>query len=405
MFDPDFRFPYTGGMDTFNFARTPHIYFGIGEIDTLANRLISAGRSRVLILTGRSSFRDTDGWATLTGRLRAAGVTLDDHIVTGEPTVETVDAIAAEWREKAPDAVVAVGGGSVIDTGKAVSAMIRSEGSIRDYLEGVGDKNPTGEKIPVYAAPTTAGTGTETTKNAVISKVGEGGFKKSLRHDNYVPDAAVIDPELTRSCPMNVTAASGMDAITQLLESFVSAAAGPMTDALVMTGLMTAGRSFERAVKQGDSDIEARKDMSYAAAMSGLGLANAGLGIVHGFASSIGGMFPIPHGTVCGTLLSAATEVIIDKLFDLEEENNTALIKYAEAGKYLSLRDYGTVEDNCRALVDTLARWTEEFSLDRLGVYGITDTDIPVICDKTGRKNTPVDLETGDLIEILAARL
>ena len=392
-------------MDTFNFARTPRIYYGLGEIDKLAARLVESGYSRILLLTGKSSFRDTDGWVTVTGRLRAAGVGLDDHIVTGEPSVETVDALAAEMRTKHPDAVVSVGGGSVIDTGKAVSAMIRSEGSIRDYLEGVGDKSPSGEKIPFFAAPTTAGTGTETTKNAVISKVGEGGFKKSLRHDNYVPDAAVIDPELTRSCPMNVTAASGMDAITQLLEAFVSTEASPMTDSLVMTGLMTAGRSFERAVKQGDSDIEARKDMSYAAAMSGLGLANAGLGIVHGFASSVGGMYPIPHGTVCGTLLSAATEVIIDKLFDLEEENNTALIKYAEAGKYLSLRDYGTVEDNCRALIDTLARWTEEFSLNRLGAYGLTDTDIPVICDKTGRKNTPVDLETEDLVEILTARV
>lgn len=392
-------------MDTFNFARTPHIYYGIGEIDNLANRLVHAGHSRILILTGRTSFRGTDGWATLTGRLEAAGVNLDDRIVTGEPSVESVDAIAAEMKDNRPDAVVAVGGGSVIDTGKAVSAMICSEGSIQDYLEGVGDKSPTGEKIPLYAAPTTAGTGTETTKNAVISKVGEGGFKKSLRHDNYVPDAAIIDPELTRSCPMNITAASGMDAITQLLEAFVSTAASPMTDALVMTGLMTAGRSFERAVKQGDSDIEARKDMSYAAAMSGLGLANAGLGIVHGFASSIGGMFPIPHGTICGTLLSGATEVIIDKLFNLEEENNTALIKYSEAGKYLSMRDYGTVEDNCRALIDTLVRWTEEFSLDRLGIYGITETEIPVICDRTGRKNTPVELETEDLIEILTARV
>lgn len=392
-------------MDTFKFASTPHIYYGIGEIDNLANRLVEAGYARVLLLTGKSSFRDTDGWVTLTGRLRAAGVSLEDHIVAGEPSVESVDALAAEMVENKPDAVVAVGGGSVIDTGKAVSAMIRSEGSVRDYLEGVGDKTPSGEKVPFYAAPTTAGTGTETTKNAVISKVGEGGFKKSLRHDNYVPDAAVVDPELTRSCPMNITAASGMDAITQLLEAFVSTEASPMSDALVITGLMTAGRSFERAVKQGDSDIEARKDMSYAATMSGLGLANAGLGIVHGFASSVGGMYPIPHGTVCGTLLSAATEVIIDKLFDLEEESNTALIKYAEAGKYLSLRDYGTVEDNCRGLVDTLARWTEEFSLNRLGIYGITDADIPIICDKTGRKNTPVDLDTGDLVEILTARV
>jgi alcohol dehydrogenase class IV len=319
--------------------------------------------------------------------------------------VESVDALAAEMKHHQPDAIIAVGGGSVIDTGKAVSAMVPSEGSIQDYLEGVGDKTPNGEKVPLYAAPTTAGTGTETTKNAVISKVGEGGFKKSLRHDNYVPDVAVVDPELTRSCPMDVTAASGMDAITQLLEAFVSTTASPMTDALVMTGLMTAGRSFERAVKAGDSDIEARKDMSYAATMSGLGLANAGLGIVHGFASSIGGMHPIPHGTVCGTLLSAATEVIIDKLFNLEEENNTALLKYAEAGKYLSLRDYGTVDDNCKALVDILARWTEEFSLDRLGTYGITEADIPLICDKTGRKNTPVDLDTEDLVEILTARI
>jgi len=222
--------------------------------------------------------------------LAAEGLSLRRYPVSGEPSPEVVDRIAASLEA---DVVVAIGGGSAIDAGKAVAAMAEEGGSIVDYLEEVGTKPPTGRRRFLVAVPTTAGTGSEATANAVISRVGASGFKKSLRHEGYIPDIALIDPELALDCPPAVTAASGLDAITQLLEGFVSTGGNPLTDALGRSGLATAGRSFSRAVHEGD--LIARSAMAYAAYLSGVILAIAGLGIVHGIASPLGGAYPVPH--------------------------------------------------------------------------------------------------------------
>ena len=189
------------------------------------------------------------------------------------------------------DVVLSTGGGSVIDAGKAVSAMLRVEGSVAEYLEDVGTRKHPGTKVPFVAVPTTAGTGCEATRNAVLSRVGPDGFKKSLRHDNFLPDAAVVDPVLTLSCPPDITAACGLDALTQLLESFVSTKASVLTDVLALSGLEHIGNSLVPACTNSGQDIDMRANLSYAALMSGITLTSAGLGTVHGFASSIGGLF------------------------------------------------------------------------------------------------------------------
>jgi alcohol dehydrogenase class IV len=258
--------------------------------------------------------------------------------------------------------------------------------------------------VPCIAVPTTAGTGAEATKNAVLSRVGASGFKKSLRHDHYVPDIAVVDPLLHRSCPPEVTAASGLDAVTQLLEGFVSTEANPVTDALARVGLQSAGRWLTIAVERGD-DVEARSGMALAAYLSGVVLANAGLGIIHGLASPLGAKYPIAHGVVCGTLSASATEVVMERLREQgSEAAEGALTRYAEAGALLGGRERGSVPANCGALLDTLRSWISRFGIPSLGELGVEESELGDIVASSGLKNTPVRLGAADIRRILTRR-
>jgi len=398
-------------MKHFSIRTNPLFIFGEKKGEILPELLKARKVEHIILVTGTSSFTDSGNGERVERMLNGAGIAWDRETVKGEPSPELVDGITHRHKNMNIDAIVAIGGGSVIDTGKAVSAMLPIQGRVTDYLDGVGTKTPPGEKQFFIALPTTAGTGSEATKNAVISghrhrhRSGNGGFKKSLRHDNYVPDIAIVDPLLTMSVPKDVTAYSGLDAVTQLLEAYVSSRSNPYTDSLIMEALIGAGQSLERAVGNGNKDRDARAKMSYAAYVSGVALANAGLGVVHGIAGPLGGLFPVPHGVVCGCLLGKATKVIIEKLFDAEEGENKALLKYAEAGKYLTGEDKGGVEENCNSLVEILNRWITQFEVPRLSSFGITEEDLPGIVEKCGVKNTPVRLEQDDIREILSDRL
>ena len=304
--------------------------------------------------------------------------------------------------------MVGIGGGSVTDAGKAISAMIPKEDSIKNYLEGVGSKTHDGKKIPYIAIPTTSGTGSEATKNAVISEIGPKGFKKSLRHDNLIPNVALIDPELMIPCPSSISAACGMDAFTQLLEAYVSPKGSPMTDALAFSGMKYINKNLLSACSSGASNIEVRTAMAYASLMSGITLANAGLGIVHGLAGPIGGLFDIPHGVICGTLLAEATKMNIKKLQERGSSGKEGLRKHADIGALLSGNKFveqGKIDEYCSILVDTLDRWTQDLKLERLGKYGINIEDIEKIVEKAGLKNNPVDLNKKDIKTILINRL
>lgn len=389
-------------IESFSFAPIPHTYFGDGMIEKLPELLASCP-GNALLLTGRSSLKQSDAWRKVADGLAAAKPGLLMGTVPGEPTPALVDGIVEKARAADVQCVAAIGGGSVLDAGKAVSAMLRHEGSVRDYLEGVGTKKPEGRKVPFIAVPTTAGTGSEATKNAVLSEVGPGGFKKSLRHDMFVPDRVILDPALTLSCPPDLTAACGMDAFTQLLEAWVSTKASPMTDALAMSGLKKIRASLRRCVDDGH-DLAARADVLYASYQSGIVLANAGLGVVHGFASPLGGFFDAPHGVVCGTLLGAATRTIIDKLLQ-QAPDGPALAKYAAAGALFADQQDQSQKYCCDALVGAIDDMTDAFDLPRLSRYGIGSDDVDRIVAATGLKNTPAALDGEHLAGILRARL
>ncbi len=395
-------------MNQFTFYRTPRLHFGCGSLAGVPDILRHFGWKKIALFTGSHSFRDSQQYKDFMSLCTDRAISVEEFSPSGEPSPDFIDEAAASRKEDPPSAVVSVGGGSVIDTGKAVSAMVKHEKPVKTYLEGVGSEKPTGAKVPFIAIPTTAGTGSEASKNAVISEIGPGGFKKSLRHDNFVPDIAVIDPELAASCPASVTAASGLDAITQILEGYVSTKSSPITDSLAGGGLKAAGRSFEKAVTDG-TNLEARADMAYAAYISGIVLANAGLGVVHGIAGPLGGLYPVPHGVACGTLIAEATSRIIDKLFETGDEARPALEKYAEAGIYLGARertaDTKRVKENCGLLIETLSSWVERYKIPRLGEYGIEEQHLDGIAELTGLKNTPVNFSKQEIMAILKKRL
>lgn len=365
--------------------------------------LISRYGKSLLLVTGARSFMHSSLAETLFSQLKETGIKVYQVSVPGEPSPDTVDETVRIFNGTAVDVVVSIGGGSVMDAGKAISAMLGKSGSAVEYLEVVGDKEHPGTKVPYIAVPTTSGTGSEATKNAVISKVGKEGFKRSLRHDNLVPDIALVDPELTLTCPPEITAAVGMDCFTQLTESYLSTNANVYTDALALEGIRAINRSLVRSVTNGD-DINARSDMSFAALTSGICLANAGLGAVHGLAGTIGAMFNIPHGAVCGTLMAVANEVTVREL-RRKSLTHPSLIKYAVLGRLFSGSKAKGDDYNIDSFIGYLHKITDRLDLPRLAGYGIGTGDLEVISAKSDVKNNPVELPDDILSEVLARRL
>ncbi len=387
---------------TFSQYTPPAIHFGAGKFG-LVPELIRRFGKRALILTGSGSVKKTEAWRQLERALAPEPLSIIWETVTGEPSPAIVDRITRSNKEPLPDVVIAIGGGSVMDAGKAVSAMLRYDEPAEAFLEGVGTKTHDGRKVPFIAVPTTSGTGSEATKNAVLSRVGPDGFKKSLRHDRLVPDVAVVDPQLTRTCPPPLTAACGMDAFTQLLESYVSTAATPFTDALAFSGLQAVARSLEQAVQNGE-DIAARSDMAYASMISGITLANAGLGLVHGLASSIGGFCHIPHGIICGTLMAPCMEFTIRHLLKYTPDN-PAVSKFAETGKLFSPETGKSRPFYCESLVATLYALSDRLGLTALSRNGFNASLLDAVIARTEPKNNPVKLTPDEWREILLSRL
>ena len=388
-------------VKAFQFAALPTIHFQNGMLGSLPKIIKNYGNS-VILATGKESLNQSGKFNELLNAFDMSGIVYHRVSISGEPGPSIIDETVARYRNTKIDVVVGIGGGSVLDAGKAISAMMYKEESVRIFLEGVGDRNHPGTKLPYIAIPTTSGTGSEATKNAVLSETGINGFKKSLRHDRFVPDVALVDPELTLPCPRDITAAAGMDCFTQLLEAYLSVKGSAYTDALALEGLKEVEASLLQSFLNGD-DINARTGMSFAALTSGICLANAGLGLVHGFASSIGGMYPIPHGIVCGTLMATANEINVRELRKTHT-NPAALKKYALLGK-LFLKQKGKTEAYyIDGFISHLHKLTQQLLLPCLKECGLNEEDIVSICEITDGKNNPVKLEKEEMVEVLRGR-
>lgn len=384
-------------INEFSFAITPELHFGVGKISLLPAAVRGFGK-RALLVTGARSFLSSPIGKKLQEDLVENDITFEIYKVCGEPKPQTVDAAVEAFASFAPGVVVAIGGGSVLDAGKAISAMLPLHTGVKSYLEGVGSKKHPGTKIRFIAVPTTAGTGSEATKNAVISETGAHGYKRSLRHNNFVPDIAVVDPALARGCPSHVTASSGMDAFTQLLESYLSTAANPLTDALAIEGLRRISKSLKIAYVDGDN-LEARTDMALAAYISGITLANAGLGLVHGYASSIGGFFDIAHGSICSALMGPANGLTVRKL--RTQPASGSLQKYAAVGKLFTCEEEKSDEYYIDTLLSEIELLSSEMKIPSLSTYDIRRDDFQKIAAATDNKNNPVKLNAEEMIEVL----
>ncbi len=390
-------------MNAFSFARTPQIVFETGAIQNLAAHLKPLGR-RVLLLTGGSSLFRSGKLDEIRSTLETDGFHVVHAAVEGEPSPEMVDTLTSTYRHHHLESVCAIGGGSVLDCGKAVSAMAPLGEPVKLFLEGVGDKKHPGLKSPFIACPTTAGTGSEATKNAVISEPGPDGFKKSLRHDCFVPDIALIDPLLALSCPPSVTASCGMDAFTQLLESHVSPKASPLTDALAFSGMVKVKDNLAAACTNRADDPAVRASLSYGALLSGITLANAGLGIVHALASTLGGLFPIAHGTICGSLVAPATRVTL-KAIASRHPDHPVVRKYASVGTIISGRYDAAQKTALDLLVKELEHWKNILGIPRLSRLGIDHVHVPKIIQRTDPTRNSFPLTGDEVHEIVESAL
>jgi alcohol dehydrogenase class IV len=361
----------------FEFATAGRIVFGPGTIAELPAAARGLG-TRALVVTGRNEGR----WAAHVDAIAAAGLACRTFATPGEPTIELVREGVERARDHRADVVVAIGGGSGLDAGKAIAALAANPGDALDYLEVVGKGQPlVHAPLPVIAVPTTAGTGAEVTRNAVIG-VTERRVKVSLRSALMLPRVAIVDPDLTLDLPPAVTAFTGLDALTQLIEPYVSSRANPPVDALCREGLWRAAGAIRRAYHDG-SDREAREAMSLASLFGGLALANAGLGAVHGLAGPIGGRVHAPHGAICAALLSHVTATNLRAL-ETRAPDHGALARYEHVGRLLTGRSDATAADG----VDWLRALVAELHIPSLGTYGLGPDDVEVLVEQAQRASS-----------------
>ena len=377
----------------FEFATATRIIFGEGMAATLPDLARTFG-ARPLVVTGASRERP---------RALVSALSAETFAVTGEPTVELVRGGARQAQDAACDVVISIGGGSVIDAGKAIAIPATNGGEPLEFLEVVGKGRAiTVPPLPFIAVPTTAGTGSEVTRNAVLGST-EHGVKASLRSPLMLPRVAVVDPELTYGLPPEVTAFTGLDALTQLIEPYVSIRANPLVNAICVDGIERIAGALRRVYHNG-ADRDARRDMSLASLFGGLALANAGLGVVHGFAAPLGGQWKAPHGALCAALLAHGMAANVAGL-RARAPQHPALERYTAIARLLTGRSEASVEDG----IDWVRALSAELSIPALHAWGVREADSPGVAEKAAKASSmqanPLPLTEEELIAVVRAAL
>ncbi len=378
----------------FEFATATRILFGPGRLRETAPLVAGMGR-RALLVTGGS----TTAAGSLESGLHDAGVESQRYSVSVEPTIEMIVEATRLARAAGTEVVISMGGGSAIDAGKAVAALLANGGDLLDYVEVIGaGKNIARPSVPYVAIPTTAGTGSEVTRNAVLASPAHR-VKVSLRSPLMLARLAVVDPELTKTVPPPVTASTGLDALTQLIEPYVCNAPNPLTDALCREGIGRVARSLRCAYGDG-ADMAAREDMALASLFGGFALANARLGAVHGLAAPLGGMFPAPHGAVCARLLPLVLRTNVQAL-DARAPGSSALRRYREVAQILTGDDRAAAEDGAT----WVARLCADLEIAPLSDYGLSEAEIPAVVGQSRKassmKGNPIPLTDEEIAGIL----
>lgn len=391
-------------LQAFSLAQWPKIHYGPGITQNIAAGLTDL--DKVLWVTGGSKDRHSAYFKMF---LSQSGIDIEDRNlvhISKEPSPQDIDAICQRFQDENHlthiRQVVGIGGGSVLDAAKALSAMLVTEHSLLDYLEGVGKGLALPENIlPFIAIPTTSGTGSEMTSNAVFSQVGEEGYKKSIRHDKLIATEIWLDSSLTTTCPPLQTACCGLDAFTQLLEAYLSTKSNLMTDMLAKMGMQLILDNLEAACSDGAQDTGVRGALALASMLSGACLANAGLGIVHGIAGPMGGFYTIPHGVACAGLIADANQTTLNIM--IREDQQNALAKMASIGRLCC--DIEGLSDHayCQHLVDTLYRWQVTFNIPKFAQYGLKESNIEPLIKASSNRNNPVTLSDLDIRNIIQA--
>ncbi len=374
----------------FEFSTASKIIFGSGSVERVSE-IISATTGNLMIVVGNNTKRAT----ILTANLPSTYPVVF-YQVKSEPTIEVINNGVQIARDNSCKLIIGFGGGSVIDAAKAIAALVPNEGELMDYLEVIGEgKKLTEKPLPVVAIPTTSGTGAEVTKNSVI-KSEEHQVKVSLRSDLMYPSAAVVDPQLMISMPPEITASTGVDALTHLMETFVSNQSNPFISLFCREGMKRVALSLEKACMEGDN-LEARENMAMASLFGGMALANVKLGAVHGFAGPVGGMFPAPHGTVCARFLPAVMEMNIQAM----NEQYVKIEKYHEIARILT----GNKSAEASEGIEWVKNMIEKLEIPSLSVFGIKEKYYPELVQKaknaSSMKGNPVVLDDEQLLWIL----
>lgn len=390
-------------IDSFTLLHVPKVDFGVNSFTNLISYLDDyKSRGDLLFITSNTMAKNST-FKDIIKALEADGAQLHLETVHGEPTVESIDTIVSNQYNTRVSCVIGIGGGSVLDSAKAVSVMLFHQHkwkdphlSIKSILEGVGTVKAPSYRLPLILIPTTSGTGSEATKNGVVSQVGSGGFKKSFRDDSYIPDIAILDPSLTLSVNREVTSSTGLDALTQLIEGYVSTVENFYIDSLALPAIHQAGNALSHLLDDHLDDIDSRSAMSYASFISGVTLAHKGLTYVHGLSGPMGALRPIPHGVACAVLIGPINRAMVEEA----QKDPTSTLNALFLSK-MELIAKGWNKKTPIEAVEFIEAIVEKAHFKSLKEYGFTKDDISHLSSLSSKRNSPVTLSTSIIHEVL----